>query len=565
MNGSSLVCLLNQSREYYEEIRWRHMELVGDRLDEMGLYQEANVSRERLKFQRNEEEQYIHQLQKVVTPAEVFVFHIRIWNPKNWIVSKVPNEEEGIPPYPFPREAVPERFTVQKFVTHTVTCDHFLWRWRLLVKRVETYFWNGLYFILYTNLWNGPHGVRAMNIFQSSFHYVNNFDQISGKITLDLTISRSTYAGNLQWIKRRYDTACYDFENVQDEGILGKGISRPFHRIYHVSVLMLATIIVLIGQPLISLCTIIVSTILVLTSFVWAASIGILAYILTALWLLSLCLLRYILVGGVGQILFKIAQTIFFDVPLFLVKGIAAYLYYGAAISYDAILITILKNHMRVPGVDSYWAKRIHGPGLASRYFYQIEPNIATFALRVHLELEELSLFEKVEIARINKPLLEFNHFFTEVAKPLRIDPSDLPITNSLRITEKGNLKSLDDQIRQRKNSLKKLTSHEIDRSSIRLSQDNLDHTLAVSSQIVAAFYTEHLSHRMNVTMTTSFWISKSLIPEDFQGLTDYYYGHIFGDTFLEPLQITDNDFVYEVKQPKLRDIVENYPDMMAF
>ena len=181
MNGWSLVCLLNQSREYYEEIRWRHMELVGDRLDEMGLYQEANISRERLKFQRNEEQQYIHQLQKVVTPAEVFVFHIRIWNPKNWIVSKVPNEEEEIPPYPFPREAVPQKFSVQKFVTHTISSDHFLWRWRLLVKRVETYFWNGLYIILYTNLLNGPHGVRAMSIFQSSFHYVNNFDYLTGK------------------------------------------------------------------------------------------------------------------------------------------------------------------------------------------------------------------------------------------------------------------------------------------------------------------------------------------------------------------------------------------------
>ena len=60
------------------------------------------------------------------------------------------------------------------------------------------------------------------------------------------------------------------------------------------------------------------------------------------------------------------------------------------------------------------------------------------------------------------------------------------------------------------------------------------------------------------------FWISKSLSPEDFQGLTKYYYRHIFGNIFLKPLQITDYDFIYEVKQPKLRDIVENYPDMMA-
>ena len=549
-----------QSQENYEEFRLRHMELIATRLDEMGLYQEANIFRECLNFQRNEEQQYIDQLQKVTRPAMDFVFHIGIWNPKEWVVKELLyDEEEGIHPY-----SIRGRFTVEKFVTHNVTSDRFLWRLRLLMKRVETYFWNGLYFILYSNLWNGPHGLRAMNIFQSSFYYVNNFDSTSGEILLDLGTSRSTYAGNLQWIKRRYDTACSEFESVQDEGILGKDISRPFHRIYHGSVLMLATIIVFVGQPLLTLCTIIVSIGLVLTSFLWAASIGILVYVLMTLHVVFLCLFSYILVGGVGQILFKIAQTIFFEIPLFLVKGIAANLYYGAATVYDALLLSILKNHMRVPGVDSYWAKRIHGPGLASHHYYQIEPNIATFALKVHLELEEVSVIEEVDKTRIKKPLLDFNHFFTEVAKPLRIDPSSLPLSNSLILTEVLNLESLNHHIRQRRILLREFTSHEVDKSSIRLSQDSLDHTLAVSRQIVATFYTEHLSHRMNVTMTTSFWISKNLSPEDFEGLTEYYYRHIFGDTFLEPLQITDNDFVYEVKQPKLRDIVENYPDMMA-
>ena len=202
--------------------------------------------------------------------------------------------------------------------------------------------------------------------------------------------------------------------------------------------------------------------------------------------------MRYILVRGIGQILFKIAQTIFFDVPLFLVKGIAAYLYYGVTISYDAILIAILKDCMRIPGVDS-WAMRIHGPGLASRYYYKIEPNVATFALMVHLELEELSIIEEVDMSRIKKPMLEFNRFFVKVTEPLRIDPSYPPITKSLLLAEEWNPKNLSIQISQRRSLLKELISHEVDRSSIRLSQENLDHTLAFSCQIIATFYAEHL------------------------------------------------------------------------
>lgn len=221
-------------------------------------------------------------------PLLDFTFYIGIWNPKKWIVKELPSEEEGTHPYPLPREERRERFTVEKFVIHTVTSNQILWRWRLLMKRVEMYFWNGLYSILYSNLWNGPHGLRAMNISQTSFHYVNNFDQISGEILLDVNISRSTYVGNLQWIKRGYETACSDFESVQDEVILGKGISRPFHRIYHGSALMLATTVVFVGQPLLTLCTIIVSIFLVLPSLLWATSIGILVYAFTALYMLSL-------------------------------------------------------------------------------------------------------------------------------------------------------------------------------------------------------------------------------------------------------------------------------------
>ena len=84
-----------QSQENYEEFRLRHMELISTRLDKMGLYQEANIFRECLNFQRNEEQQYTDQLQKVMRPAMDFVFHIGIWNPKKWAVKMSCIEAEG--------------------------------------------------------------------------------------------------------------------------------------------------------------------------------------------------------------------------------------------------------------------------------------------------------------------------------------------------------------------------------------------------------------------------------------------------------------------------------------
>lgn len=551
-----------QVQNFDNDIRWQHLAQITDKLNDMGLYQEANTYRENLRFQRYDEQNYKDQFSKEMIPLITVQFYIFIWDPKKYIPIKIN-----------------DKYQFRRHMNSTISSDQLFWRWRLLINRVYYHFWNGLYIILIKNLWEGPHGLRAFNLFETFFHPDKEVYMENGiiKVIVDERNSTYTYIGNLSNVQSTYYEACHDFESAQDEGILGKDISRPFHRTYHMIIRILGTSIILFGQPILTIINILLSTVLVLTSVAWSILSGFSMLLFDAIIVdrgihnqeyqipgdyfpVISHFIWYILIAGIGQITFKLIQSIVIDFPFFLLKGIFTYLTYGFRTVYDSALRFILKSRMRVPGVDSFWAKRIQGPGLSSNYYYQIEPEIAILALQVYLELEEINIIKMIDIKRIKKPIIDFDLFFYNIGQPLQIDNSNLPIKKELILQEIDNLKMLSESILLRRKKLDDLISHEIDRSTIKLTQESLDQTLTISYKIVNIFYNEHLVKRMNEDEITKFWIEKILNPSDFIGLTKYFYQKAFGGDFLKPLQKTDNDFIIEVKQPSLRDALEHYP-----
>ena len=339
------------TKKIENNIKWEHLALISEKLNDIKLYQEANISTEELKFQKNDEKLYIESVKKIKEPRSVINFEIRIWDSAKWIIKK---EEHGEHPY---------HFIDHK--THTLTSANLFWRWHLVLKRTETYMLNGMYWLLFDNLWNGAHGLRAMNVFKSNYFYRKTVNQITGKIQIDTRMSNRTYRGNLEAIYSRLHNACQNFEYVRDEGILGKNCSRPFHRIYHYGMWLLATLIVFIGQPIGTIVNLILSIILVLTSLIWSSgsSIGILFFSAFIVeidsspkrygWFTVFFYLIYdIILLGIGTIIINILKTVFVNIPLFFLSGFYAFYYYGVRTVYDAILRSVLKYHMVIPGVD---------------------------------------------------------------------------------------------------------------------------------------------------------------------------------------------------------------------
>ena len=213
-----------------------------------------------------------------------------------------------------------------------------------------------------------------------------------------------------------------------------------------------------------------------------------------------------------------------------------------------------------MPGVDTFWARRTHGPGMSSLYHFQVGPEVAFVTLRAALEMEELNLFQKSQRARIDKPLNDYNKFFLEVARPFAIDASALPLTLELTEQKKENHEVLREAVSARRDSLNAaLDCGDVNRLLIKLSQESLQSTLDLSLQTVTSFYYERLTGCMDGTVG-EYWGSKGLYEEDFDGLMRHFYGHAFGGEFLVPLQSTDKTFVIKVTQPSYRDFLTHFP-----
>jgi hypothetical protein len=65
----------------------------------------------------------------------------------------------------------------------------------------------------------------------------------------------------------------------------------------------------------------------------------------------------------------------------------------------------ILKHQAKVPSRDTFVARRIAGPGLASNHFFQIKPEQALAALETHLEIKMLESYLEYITKKIDEPI----------------------------------------------------------------------------------------------------------------------------------------------------------------
>jgi hypothetical protein len=556
-----------QVEEFHQAILWMHLNEISTRLAANKLHLESYIGREEVKF-KEVEERYRKELASVKRPAEIIEIECRIWNSEKWIVAASYRENGSISHY-YPK----------MHETVSVPTDLFCWRLILVLHRTKGFFKNGLYYMMVENLWNGSLGLRAMFASSCSFLPHTIMDSRTGSIRDDPSFVRSTYIGNLEAALTRYREAHHRFEIARDIGLLGKGITRPFFSIYQFGLFGASLVVIAIGQPVLTAINAAVGIIFAATSPIWAPGCGVLMLIFC--WILydfdmaraeadmgSYYAIFPVLTNaldmtfrGLGPVVVKSAQSVFYDAPMAVIKGIFSYVRWGARSAWDYLLRGCLHSRMKVPGVNSFWAYRTHGPGLSSQYHYQVEPEIAIMAMQATLEMEELNLYTIHQKEKIDKPLIDFYGFFRNFMAPLVIDASFLPLTHALEAEKKRNHVLLREALdRREKNFSSVLYVPVSKRLLIRLTEENLQKTLNYSEHIVASFYIDHLTGLMDEEKTAAYWDSKGLDENDFEGLTGYYYTKAFHSDFLVPLQRMDYDFAIKVTQPSWKDIVTYFP-----
>lgn len=558
-----------QTRGFVKENEARKHDDIVRKLLEMDLQLESYIANKSLKYEKEEGELYRATLSSKKVPSYCTDFAYHIWRPKNWIPEKSRDDQTFF---------YPVKYRVSKVCT-----DHHFWRWTLMAHRIVYILNDCMHSILVDNMLNGHLGLRAMSLASLSYHPRWSMDERTGIVSIDRNYGRSTYRANLEATISRYSDLRFDFERTPDEGLLGKGITRPFHIMYHLLLCAAGVLVIGVVQPLLTFINITISIFIAMTAPIWAVFYSIFMLLLSCiiwdidypyqghlfcwtqnfLWFPIPFQVFHILYWGLGQVIFKLVQCVLYDFPMFILKGLHAYVRYGARRVWDNIMMSILRTRMKVPGVDSFWAKRIKGPGLSNNYYFQVEPEVAMNALQATLDKEDLDYYVVKETKEINRPLRELIDFFKDLLQPLSIDASMLPETHKLRLDEYVHLKALNEAARIRykdlaRGAINSNLSHSLNR--IKLTEENLTSTMARSQVIVTNFYKESIATYISADDLMKYWINKDLFEDDFEGLTLHYYSKTFHKDFLTPLQRRDDDLIIKVIQPSFSDIVTYFP-----
>jgi len=212
--------------------------------------------------------------------------------------------------------------------------------------------------------------------------------------------------------------------------------------------------------------------------------------------------------------------------------------------SWDTVMFHLLiKKRARVPFTDTFVARRVAGPGMASNYFYQIKTEQALVALEATMESDELRAFQDEMSEIISSPLEDYKNFISSSFKPLGV---------SVNKQIPGPYKDLEEETTSLLDSLNKKVGNrwaqlslplpECTRSRIKLTDRELRLALSRGAAMAQGFYPEHVIGRADPGQQ-HFWQKRQLRENDWVGLVSSLYSSIFSPEFLVPMQQTDTAF----------------------
>jgi len=541
------------------QVRWRVHERIRDELDAAKLPAQAKIVAASLAFHRTMEPAVRAALEAARRPAATFEWSRRIWQPRNWVVTKVSDPNTG-----------ETRFQYQTQHTRVVTTAMRGWRWYNAALRTGVWLNNSLFQLVPTALWNGRLGLHALFGLRP-FYARMTIDPIAGALVPDpysITPTMASRVGDL-WkdVRRSRD----EFEAQPDVGFIGKRFTRWFHRGWNYGVRGGGgTVLLVLGQPILTLANVGVSGMLAASAVAWVPAASAAKMVVNAtLWdfedpdtehsrpilpLLAQVGGRIVVEGG-AQTIAGASLGLIMDPARFLLRGTAGNLRALTRTTYDWLIFGVVIRPLgRVPARDGFLARHVAGPGLASHYYVQLKPELALLAIQSQLEREELRYYRDRAAREIGMPRAKAEEFLTHVFGPVLAGAAwGSALKAPLERAENAQLGALHQAVRAREVLLSK-ASHPASPWEVRQSQADLVETLRVGSGLVQQFCTERLLPSMGPQQRADFWRRRKLRPEDWVGLTQELLSRSFSPAILQPLEETDQTFRLVVAHPALRD-----------
>ena len=526
--------------------------LKHDIYDRLGANQEAQIFGANLHSETDIK--YLNFKTKLETqkePERTFIFKFRIWNPKSW---KIINNNGY--------------YHLEKYTNVTNKTTYPGWRISNFFLRIAKYFNNGTNSLV-SNAIFGPFGLRSLyGLGEFDCDYkVDNEGHLVAKYRLNTWFGR---IGNL-W--RNISKSRREFEAKEENGLLGKSFTRIFNWLWnYLGKGLFGTVLIGAGHPLLVFLNSVLSIIGFVSSPVWVLG----SVLFVCLWNLFIydtdapadqelkfmplvrALIEKILIKGIGQFVVSVGAIAYHGLAALLILTWAVFV---ASIrhSYDfAVYHCILKFKAKIPSEDDFLVKRVSGPGLSSKYFYLATQEFALLMLQFQLESMEMEAYKHEMRNRINAPrnqLLYLLESFNGVG--LQHNPKGARVQ---AFTEtRSQLEKQMEEIEK-----KFWTSHKIrgsirEKDKIRLDQNNLAMAIQRGAQLCRDFVPEHIFSRMDAGYFDSFWVSRGLEQNDWNGLAIHCYRLVFGDSIMTPFENIDSEgFHLVVEEHNVKQFVDS-------
>ena len=534
---------------------WTKYRELPVRLFRAGLAQEAALVAVDLDYMKETAGTFRTDRTAELEPAGRFTHHRRIWRTSQYRVEK--SDVGGV-----------TRYRLAK--TNDIVVDTGSPGWRLwnTWNRIGTWWNNGLYHYLVTNLWNGPIGVRALVGTKTYYPSVTVND--SGEVVTDTRDERGTLVTRLAQLKDWRDEAIAKFHARPGYGFLGKDIERIllFFKV-DIGSWLLPSALLAVAQPTATVANIAVGAAFTATSAAWAPVSAALALGFNALvydtngtgldaagngarikgmsrffpaW--STMVVDFGM-KGVAQTALAAAGIGFWHPTMAALNGALAATRATVATvrstirsAWDLGWYGVIARFGHIPDSDiRHLVRRVEGPGLTSQYFFQVEnPNIALVTVMAAAEAEATSVYGEQLQALIERPAADaqtaLRPYFT-VFESLRGGA-----LKELTDAERANSDALSKAQRNRASFYGRLLDNPA-RGSVKLSAEQLDRAIRMSAATLERFYARVFADLP--AAAEGFWSRQGLVTGDWAGLARKHLVQVWGEQVLTPMEATDS------------------------
>ena len=494
-------------------------------------------------------------LKKEVVPAQRNVVTLcrRIWQPKNWLVTR--RTESGRVQY----------FLYSKDETLSMSTGYF--GWRLAVMLMSMYTWlNNVIFWLMVSLFFGPLSVQALFRF-SKYTPDKVVDRDTGELRTNEDATITPMMGYLWWLYSSIASEREKFESRDDAGMLGKSCELHLFRLFHyVFRGGIGTLCILVCFPIACFANVALCLVLLLSALAWVPCVSVLAYVVNFVlfdWrhphgafsgilpIVSLILYGYMF--AIAQLVLSLGIGLVGAPVLSLVIAIFSTLRHALTCFWDSLCFCcVVRPYARQPYVDTCVARRVKGPGMASTLRYHLPPQLVIVLLHAKLEQEELQLWRANHEVALREPSNVYQQWvqdslFQFMREGSHISDSQVEADTSRRMS------MLEDMYNVRMGALGQFSNlaEQLRRCSVRVGQPAADLTITTSmaTALLKQFVPRRiLSRKASAVALSEYWSSADVTRDDWGGMARHYLRQLFQSEFLTPFEEQDKSIKLEVQ-----------------